>query len=105
VVYRSNAGFDVPRLGDRYYVTSRTFVDHNTCFEWARVCRRGSGNWTGVKWNVKKNILTVEISTPRVTSGIVTLPGTGGITVDGRLEFGEAIELRGGDHVLTRRLF
>jgi len=61
--------------------------------------------WFGVKWNVKKNILTVEISTPRVTSGIVTLPGTGGITVDGRLEFGEAIELRGGDHVLTRRLF
>jgi len=61
--------------------------------------------WFGVKWNVKKNILTVEMSTPRVTSGIVTLPGTGGVTVDGRLEFGEAIELRGGDHVLTRRLF
>ena len=61
--------------------------------------------WFGVKWNVKKNILTVEISTPRVTSGIVKLPGTGGITVDDRLEFGEAIELRGGDYILTRRLF
>ena len=61
--------------------------------------------WFGVKWNVKKNILTIEISTPRVTSGTVTLPGTGEITVNGRLGSGGAIELRGGDHVLTRRLF
>jgi len=60
--------------------------------------------WFGVKWNVKKNILTVEISTPRVTSGTVTLPGTGEITVNGRLESGGTIELRGGDHILMRRL-
>jgi len=60
--------------------------------------------WFGVKWNIKKNIVTIEISTPRVTSGTVTLPGTGEITVDDRLESGGAIELRGGDHVLTRRL-
>ena len=61
--------------------------------------------WFGVKWNARKNILTVKISTPRVTSGTVILPGTGKITVDDRLESGGAIELRGGDHVLTRRLF
>ena len=61
--------------------------------------------WFGVKWNVKKNVLTIEISTPRATSGTVTLPGTGEITVDDRLESSGTIELRGGDHVLTRRLF
>ena len=61
--------------------------------------------WFGVKWNIERNILTLEISTPRATSGTVTLPGTGGITVNDRLESGGTIELRGGNHVLTRRLF
>jgi len=50
VVHRSDAGFDVPRLGDRYHVTSRKNVDNSTCFEWARICRRGSGNWARLVW-------------------------------------------------------
>ncbi|KAF5355117.1 hypothetical protein D9756_005314 [Leucocoprinus leucothites] len=60
--------------------------------------------WFGVKWNVRRNVLTVQISTPKGTSGTVTLPGTGRITVDGKPESGGSVKLGGGDHTLSRSL-
>lgn len=60
--------------------------------------------WFGVKWNVDHDVLTVQISTPKGTSGTVELPGTGQVTVDGEVRAGIKVELNGGDHVLTRSL-
>jgi hypothetical protein len=61
--------------------------------------------WFGVKWNVSEdNVLTVETSTPEGTSGTVTLPGSGDLTVDGEPGSGSNVELSGGSHVLTRNL-
>jgi hypothetical protein len=65
--------------------------------------------WFGVKWNIEKNRLTVEISTPNMTSGVVVLPGAGPIDseVSGRImSIGDdgSVAVHGGEHVLTRNL-
>lgn len=57
-------------------------------------------------WRVKGGRLTVKIATPKGTSGVVELPGSGSIRIDGRpAEQIEGIKLEGGNHVLSRRMF
>ncbi|KAJ7450053.1 glycoside hydrolase family 78 protein [Mycena galericulata] len=58
----------------------------------------------GVKWNVNGKKLTLTLQTPAGTQGVVTLPGTGPITVDGHVgsTSSGSVELKGGNHTLTR---
>ncbi|KXN92437.1 hypothetical protein AN958_07996 [Leucoagaricus sp. SymC.cos] len=63
--------------------------------------------WFCVEWNVKGSHLATEISIPKGTSGVVKLPGTGSIHVNGE-ESAESIvdiELDGGDYNSIRSLF
>jgi len=60
--------------------------------------------WFGVKWNVSGGMLTVMVSTPKETSGTVRMPGTGPVTVDGKVGGETDVELSGGEHVLQRHV-
>ncbi|KAJ7457363.1 glycoside hydrolase family 78 protein [Mycena latifolia] len=60
----------------------------------------------GVKWQVSGTKLTLTLETPAGTEGVVTLPGTGPMTVDGRVQptASGSVELKGGSHTITRRI-
>ncbi|KAJ7908865.1 glycoside hydrolase family 78 protein [Mycena leptocephala] len=60
----------------------------------------------GVKWTVSRQTLTLTLQTPAGTAGVVTLPGTGPMTVDKRTlpTSTNSVELKGGNHTITRHL-
>lgn len=64
--------------------------------------------WFGVIWNTSNNTVTLEVSTPVGTSGTVTLPGTGALSVDGKArhasETSGFVEVGGGNHTVVRHL-
>jgi hypothetical protein len=62
--------------------------------------------WFGVNWNTTNSTsqtFTAEISTPSDTTGTVTLPFSGAVTVDGEnsTAAGTTLTLTGGTHVVT----
>lgn len=59
--------------------------------------------WFGVSWTEERGVVTVTVETPQGTSGVVTMPGTGAVTVDGKRVAGDGeVQLAGGTHTLTR---
>ncbi|KAJ7102761.1 glycoside hydrolase family 78 protein [Mycena epipterygia] len=60
----------------------------------------------GVKWQVNGQTLTLSLETPAGTKGVVTLPGTGPMTVDGHVEptADDSVALSGGNHTITRHV-
>lgn len=61
--------------------------------------------WFGVKWFMKGDELIVQINTPKGTSGVVKLPGSGPIQVDNQpARATQEIRLEGGVYNLTRSL-
>ena len=60
--------------------------------------------WFGVDWTSSADSFNVSISTPEGTSGIVSLPMNGTITVDGAMvaEDGSSpLSVTGGNHTIT----
>ncbi|KAL0948872.1 hypothetical protein HGRIS_008991 [Hohenbuehelia grisea] len=58
-----------------------------------------------VKWVVKNRRFTLNIRTPKGTSGTVILPGTGAVKVDDKAQASRAsasLQLGGGEHVVTQ---
>lgn len=60
--------------------------------------------WFGVKWSVAKGTLTVVVTAPDGTSGVVGLPGHGAIKVDGRSVGSGTVTVTGGKHTLVQRV-
>ncbi|KAJ7754100.1 glycoside hydrolase family 78 protein, partial [Mycena metata] len=60
----------------------------------------------GVKWQVEGQTLSLTLQTPAGTEGVVTLPGTGPLTVDKHVQStsSSSVELKGGNHTITRQL-
>ncbi|KAJ7754097.1 glycoside hydrolase family 78 protein [Mycena metata] len=60
----------------------------------------------GVNWTVTDQTLTLVLEAPAGTSGVVTLPGSGPVTVNAQVQpaSSESVELEGGTHTLTRQL-
>ncbi|KAF7333480.1 Glycoside hydrolase family 78 protein [Mycena venus] len=60
----------------------------------------------GVNWKVVGQMLTLTLQTPAGTEGVVTLPGSGPMTVDKRVlpTSSNSVELKGGNHTITRRI-
>ncbi|KAK7032676.1 glycoside hydrolase family 78 protein [Favolaschia claudopus] len=60
----------------------------------------------GVKWKVTGRTLSLSLETPAGTEGVVTLPGTGPLTVDNRVQptSSNSVTLKGGKHTITRRV-
>ncbi|KAJ6632183.1 glycoside hydrolase family 78 protein [Mycena sp. CBHHK59/15] len=60
----------------------------------------------GVKWRVSGQILTLVVQTPKGTQGTVVMPGSGAISVDGRVVKADdgSIAVAGGNHTITRRI-
>ncbi|KAJ7754088.1 glycoside hydrolase family 78 protein [Mycena metata] len=60
----------------------------------------------GVKWQVEGQTLSLTLQTPAGTEGVVTLPGTGPLTVDNYVQSTSSgsVELEGGNHTITRQL-
>ncbi|KAJ6510829.1 glycoside hydrolase family 78 protein [Mycena sanguinolenta] len=60
----------------------------------------------GVNWKVVGQTLTLALQTPAGTEGVVTLPGTGPMTVDGHVlsTSSNSVEVKGGNHTITRRM-
>jgi hypothetical protein len=60
----------------------------------------------GVQWKVVGQTLTLTLQTPAGTSGVVTLPGTGPLTVDTHVlsTSSGSVELKGGNHTITRQM-
>lgn len=60
----------------------------------------------GVNWKVTGKTLTLTVQTPVGTEGVVTVPGTGPITVDKRVlsTSSNSVELKGGNHTIVRHL-
>lgn len=60
--------------------------------------------WFGVKWSVTNGTFDISLEAPEGTSGVVRLPFTGAVTVDGSDVDAPAldtIQLRGGNHTVT----
>ncbi|KAG6857688.1 hypothetical protein H0H87_004104 [Tephrocybe sp. NHM501043] len=62
--------------------------------------------WFGVKWNIRANLFTLKLDMPKGTQGIVYLPGTGPVQVDGTttIPLASSVNIRGGQHIMTRAL-
>jgi hypothetical protein len=63
--------------------------------------------WFGVKWFTQNGHLLITLNVPTGTQGVVNLPGTGGILVDGEEVLTTAdgsFDIDGGKHNITRRL-
>ena len=64
--------------------------------------------WFGVKWTVANETVTIEVSTPKGTTGTVGLPGYGPLHLDGRArldsEASGVIVVSGGNHTVVRQL-
>ncbi|KAJ7641068.1 glycoside hydrolase family 78 protein [Roridomyces roridus] len=60
----------------------------------------------GVKWTATGNTLTMDIQTPEGTQGVVTVPGTGPITVNKKAQpmSSNLVELKGGNFTISRSL-
>ncbi|KAJ7664336.1 glycoside hydrolase family 78 protein [Mycena polygramma] len=60
----------------------------------------------GVQWSVTNQTVTLIVQTPEGTEGVVTLPGTGPMTVDGSTlpTASDSVELNGGNHTVTRNM-
>ncbi|KAJ7242348.1 glycoside hydrolase family 78 protein [Mycena haematopus] len=60
----------------------------------------------GVNWKVVGETLTLTLQTPIGTEGVVTLPGSGPMTVDKRRRAtsSNSVELKGGNHTITRHV-
>ncbi|KAJ6530328.1 glycoside hydrolase family 78 protein [Mycena capillaripes] len=62
----------------------------------------------GVKWNVSGQTLTLTLQTPVGTAGVVTLPGTGSMAVNGEKcvlqTASNSVELKGGNYTITRHM-
>ncbi|KAJ7722663.1 glycoside hydrolase family 78 protein [Mycena maculata] len=65
----------------------------------------GLGSFS-VQWAVSGETLTLALQTPAGTQGVVTVPGTGPITVDKKIEptSSDSVELRGGNYTITRHM-
>lgn len=60
----------------------------------------------GVKWAVDGDTLTLTVQVPAGTEGVVTLPGSGPLTVNkSRLQSSSnSVELKGGNHTIARHV-
>lgn len=64
--------------------------------------------WFGVKWKIRDSKLMVSVDVPKNTRGIIQLPGTGLVQVEGEtspltLQNGE-LEIQGGTYTLVQAL-
>ena len=60
--------------------------------------------WFGVKWSSHKSTFSLTIDVPEGTSGVVKLPVSGKVSVNGqarRVEKGEGVQLAGGKHAIA----
>ncbi|KAJ7328778.1 glycoside hydrolase family 78 protein [Mycena albidolilacea] len=60
----------------------------------------------GVKWAVDGDTLTLTVQVPAGTEGVVTLPGSGPLTVNKSrlLSSSNSVELKGGNHTIARHV-
>ncbi|KAJ7026968.1 hypothetical protein C8F04DRAFT_1190065 [Mycena alexandri] len=61
----------------------------------------------GVNWTVSELTLTLVLETPAGTSGVVTLPGSGPVTMNTEVQptLSDLVELEGGTHTLVRQFY
>lgn len=60
--------------------------------------------WFGAKWTSAKGKLTLTVSTPEGTDGVVTVPQSGKVTVDGKtakVGQGGTLSMTGGNHTVV----
>ncbi len=60
--------------------------------------------WFGVKWTTQKRTFSATIDVPEGTSGVVKLPFSGKVTINGDVRAvgkGEGVQLVGGKHSIV----
>ncbi|KAG6827972.1 hypothetical protein H0H92_009798 [Tricholoma furcatifolium] len=64
--------------------------------------------WFGVKWGIQANQFTLTVNVPEGTEGVIHMPGTGSIKVDGELVstamIDNYVEIHGGTHTVVQSL-
>lgn len=63
--------------------------------------------WFGVKWEIEGGVMTMNVSTPVGTSGVVAMPSVGGgdVSMDGmKADTSRLRNVEGGEHVFVSRV-